>query len=183
MIYGVRKLSNGSLMIVETAISFNDQYIEIGDKRYLMSTGLLELMFKQRPDEAYVSADDLEHYEEILVTTNVHKRKYSSSESIRADEGSKYKDIIIKLLSSKESSLRRQSTSGSSLKRRKRTNTCSLPHFMIAKQNSRPDYIYWDDPNELVDRLRLLMASHAAGNLSHNNETMSIIEELREAKS
>ena len=53
---------------------------------------------------------------------------------------------------------------------------------MIAKQSSRPDYIYWDDPNELVDRLRLLMASQAAGNPSHNNEILSIIEELREAK-
>ena len=53
---------------------------------------------------------------------------------------------------------------------------------MIAKQNSRPDYIYWDDPNELIDRLRLLMASQAASNPSHNNEIMSIIEELREVK-
>ena len=90
MIYGVRKLTNGSLMIGDTPISFNDQYIEIGDKRYLISTGLLELLFKQRSDQAYVSADDLEHYKEILVTTNAHKKKYSSSESIRADKGSKY---------------------------------------------------------------------------------------------
>ena len=51
---------------------------------------------------------------------------------------------------------------------------------MIARKNSRPNYIYWDDPNELVDRLRLLMASQAAGNPSHNNEIMSIIEELHE---
>ena len=116
MIYGVRKLSNGSLMIGDTPISFNDQYIEIGDKRYLISTGLLELLFKQRPDEAYVSADDLEHYKEILVTTNAHKKKYSSSEFIRADKGSKYKNIIIKLLFSRESSSKTQSTSGSLLK-------------------------------------------------------------------
>ena len=46
MIYGVRKLSKGSLMIGDTHISFNDQYIEIGDKRYLIRTGLLELLFK-----------------------------------------------------------------------------------------------------------------------------------------
>ena len=141
------------LWSTETPISFNDPYIEIGDKRYLISTGLLELLLKQRPDEAYVSADDLENYKEILVTTNAHKNKYSSSESICADKGSKYKNIIIKFVSSRESSLKRQSTSGSSLKRQKRTNACSLPPFMIAMQNSRPDYIYWDDPNELVDRL------------------------------
>ena len=94
MINGVRKLSDGLLMIGDTPTSFNDQYIEIGDKRYLMSTALLELLFKQRPDEASVCADDLEHYKEILVTTNGHKKKYSSSESIRADKGSKYKKTL-----------------------------------------------------------------------------------------
>lgn len=43
------------------------------------------------------------------------------------------------------------------------------------------DYVYWDDPNELVDRLRLLIAETSAGNNSHTNEIHSIIEELREA--
>jgi len=38
------------------------------------------------------------------------------------------------------------------------------------------DYVHWDDPNELVDRLRLLDASHRAG----NNEMLSIIDEFRE---
>ena len=43
------------------------------------------------------------------------------------------------------------------------------------------DYVHWDDPNELMDRLRLLDASHRAGNNAHDNEMLSIIEELREA--
>ena len=52
---------------------------------------------------------------------------------------------------------------------------------MIA--NSNPNkYVHWDDPNELVERLRLLDAAQAAGNNNHNNEIMSIIEELREAE-
>jgi len=41
--------------------------------------------------------------------------------------------------------------------------------------------MYWDDPNELVDRLQLLAASYQAGNKSHTNEIMSISEDLREA--
>lgn len=49
---------------------------------------------------------------------------------------------------------------------------------MALKQNI--DYVHWDDPNELVDRLRLILASQAAGNNSHTNEINSIIEELRE---
>jgi hypothetical protein len=41
---------------------------------------------------------------------------------------------------------------------------------------------YWDDPNELVDRLRLLVSSTSAGHTGHNNEIISILEELREAR-
>lgn len=47
---------------------------------------------------------------------------------------------------------------------------------------SRPNMItYWNDANELVNRLRLLTASAAAGHTGHNNEILAIIEELREA--
>jgi len=37
--------------------------------------------------------------------------------------------------------------------------------------------VHWDDPNELVDRMRLLKASRQAG----RNSRDVIIEELREA--
>lgn len=46
--------------------------------------------------------------------------------------------------------------------------------------NSNIVYEYYDDPNELCDRMRLLMASQAAGNSNHNQEINSIIEELHE---
>lgn len=41
-------------------------------------------------------------------------------------------------------------------------------------------YEYFDDPNELCDRLHLLVASQAAGNSNHSREINSIVEELRE---
>lgn len=40
---------------------------------------------------------------------------------------------------------------------------------------------YWDNPNELIDRLRLLIASQNAGNNGHQNEIIAILEELVEA--
>lgn len=51
--------------------------------------------------------------------------------------------------------------------------------FIPYEQNI--SYEYWDDPNELVDRLRLLVSSKAAGHSGHNKEIMSIVEELRES--
>ena len=52
--------------------------------------------------------------------------------------------------------------------------------YKIADLHRSKDYVYWDDPNELVDRLRLLVAEQEAGNNFHANEINSIIEELRE---
>lgn len=51
----------------------------------------------------------------------------------------------------------------------------------LIEQKRGSSYKYWNDPNELVDRLRLLIASKEAGNSTHNNEIISIIEELTEA--
>ena len=58
-----------------------------------------------------------------------------------------------------------------------------LMKFVLAKRQDIPlDYKYWDDPNELVDRLRLLVAERSAGHNNHDNEIQVIIEELREER-
>lgn len=41
--------------------------------------------------------------------------------------------------------------------------------------------MYFDNINEIVDRLRLLVSSRDAGHTGHENEIASIVEELREA--
>lgn len=49
---------------------------------------------------------------------------------------------------------------------------------------SRPQYVYWNNVSELIQRLRKLYASKSAGNTSaeEENEIVAIIEELREEK-
>jgi len=64
-------------------------------------------------------------------------------------------------------------------KKQKKKFGKGLPHAMILNDNAI-DYMHWDDPNELMDHLRLFDASHRAGNNAHD-EMLSIIEELREA--
>jgi len=44
----------------------------------------------------------------------------------------------------------------------------------------KKQYIYWDNPNELCERLNLLVNSKIAGHTGHDAEIISIIEELRE---
>ena len=51
----------------------------------------------------------------------------------------------------------------------------------MMQYNEKPkQYVYYDDVNELIDRLFILDASHEAGNGNHINEIQSILEELRE---
>ncbi|XP_066585314.1 uncharacterized protein [Prorops nasuta] len=54
-----------------------------------------------------------------------------------------------------------------------------IPSKMLLNNHVK-DYVYWNNPNELVNRLKLLIASKNAGHTNHDNEIISIIEELRE---
>ena len=47
--------------------------------------------------------------------------------------------------------------------------------------NKKVDFVYFDDINEIVERLKLLISSKIAGHTGHENEIISILEELREA--
>ena len=58
---------------------------------------------------------------------------------------------------------------------------CTNPLHKETSSWNEIDYANWDDPNELIDRLRILMAEQTAGNQIHLNEIVKIIEELREA--
>ena len=89
---------------------------------------------------------------------------------IKSNKGHKYKNIIAPLLVTHK-------ISGTSIGSGIKTNIPSAAKLT----DNETDYVYWNDPNELVDRLRLLDASRRADNNAHDNEILSIIEELREA--
>jgi len=95
--------------------------------------------------------NDLETYKQLLVQTSAHLTLDGTK--IKKG-GDKYTEIVVKLFSA--------SGSGLSMKLQ------------------RHNLVYWDDPNELVDRLRLLLSSQAAGNTGVSNEILSIFEELLE---
>ena len=97
-----------------------------------------------------------------------HKRQYNKDERICVHNSNKFNHIItpmFNITSKTEDSIK----------------DGSLPRYKIAKEHTALDYVYWDDPNELVDRLHLLTAERSAGIPCHVNEIHSIIEELREA--
>lgn len=162
--YGVRRLKGNILKIGDSTVTFENDIIRIGNTSYQTTPGLLELLFKKSPNNTAVSPTDLENYGKIVMATNAHRKFYRSDGEIRHENNDKFKNIISKIPASS-----------------KKTGKALPRYKIVRRQKNQMDYVYWDDPNELVDRLRLLYASQAAGNTSHSNEIISIIEELREA--
>ena len=152
---GIRKLSNG-YFIGNAPVDLKDNGdIIIGGREYQSTEGLLELLFKKNPIDELVTEADIIHYRSIVLNTNADKKYFKANELIREDPTGKLEKYV------------KRSVAGEG--------------YMVT--NSSPiNYMYWNDPNELIDRLRLLDSAVQAGNMSHINEIESIIEELREAK-
>ena len=157
--YGPRYEAS-TLMVGDSPLEFDDAgNIKLGGRSYKPTRGLYELLFKRTPDKDTYDKDDLRAYKDILVQTSAHKKDYLFRNKINRLTGStKYKEVISKLFPL-------TTTTGSGL----------------VKSVSTRDISYWDDPNELCDRLRLLVASAETGNMGHGNEMLNIVEELREA--
>jgi hypothetical protein len=162
-IYGVRldPIKN-KFMIGNSEVKFYDYNFIINKKNYKATNDLLSLLFLKETSDKY-SDEDLKNYKEILLSTSAHKINYDPNNRINGNRGKKYRNIISKLINDEKVG------GGGGI------NLMKLP-------KSKIDYVYWDDVNELVNRLKLLIASQVAGNNSHTNEIISIISELKESK-
>lgn len=153
--YGVRyDVGTGGLMIGDSNLSIDGSDIIVKNKRYRGTIGLYELLFKKNPHK--YNLNDVDRYKQIVLKTNAHKRYYKPTQQVDGSKLKKYKKIIAPMVSGKGI-------------------------LMEVNKSNKIDYIHWDDPNELVSRLRLLLSSVSAGHTGHRNEINSLIEELREA--
>lgn len=136
-------------------IHVTNEKIVIGNQNWAYTPGLYELLFFKKPKN--YDKSELDIYKKILINTSAHKVNHDPNGRIKGNRGMKYINIIKKLF-----------------------NTTHTGDGLMKVNLQIPNYIYWDDPNELVDRLKLLVGSQHAGNNNHTNEMVSIIEELRE---
>ncbi|XP_036144224.1 uncharacterized protein LOC118646060 [Monomorium pharaonis] len=139
-IYGVRLENNGMMLGNKHFDVDNEDNIIIDNVRYAGTPGLYELIFKKIPADDIYTDDDLQKYKSILFATNVHRRNYTKDSQLRSNRGYKYKHLIAPLMSIEPTPKTKKSGKG-------------LPHAMTLNDNAI-DYVHWDNPNELVDRLR-----------------------------
>ena len=155
-VFGVRERNN-AYSIGDSQIHFESNSIRVGRNSYPLTNGLVELLFKKVPNEKIITTKDRNYYKNIIDTTNAHRKGFSKDGDIRLSRSRKFTSVISPMFKM-----------GGGMT------------YKVARKHRRMDYVYWDDPNELVDRLRLLVAEEAAGNNNHENEIISILEELRE---
>ncbi|CAG9818881.1 unnamed protein product [Phaedon cochleariae] len=135
-------------------------FIKIGGKQVRGTPGVYQLIFYDYPSD--YNDEDLQAYKEILKLSD---RYINKDGKLKGSKRWKYTNIIKPLIVQMRENSGRRSTIGSGL----------------TYNENLVEYIYWDDPNELVDRLKLLIASKEAGNTSLDNEIVAIVNELREA--
>lgn len=167
-IHGVR--AGGSReaewMLGNTPVEFRaDDTLDVNGQPFCKLTrGLLELLFMRSPQE--FSGVDKETYISLLELTNAHRRQYAAGKSLRPTTSLKYLNVIRPVFA------KEPQWQGGRLRPRRR----------FVPLESKRTYIYWDNVNELVQRLNLLRASRDAGHTGLDREILSIEEELREAR-
>ena len=150
-------------------IIFKNDNFSVGSKTYTGTKGLFSLIYNKKPQpDSYTEADKA-IYGEILRYTNAHKQNGQENGKILASKGEKYVNIIRDLVNI-------PSATGRGLK--KKINKYTLMNF---NKNIKTSFSYWNDPNELVDRLKLLVTETQAGHNFLDNEIHEIIEELSES--
>lgn len=170
--FGLRS-ERGKLMMGTMRVYDEEEFISIGSYRYKKTPGLMELLTQNTPNFNVIDENDKQMYKHILIETNAHRREFNPKKPIKSNKGLKYNHIIKPLFKLVKSDI---GTSNESLAQ---AQGQGLGILKQVKKNT--DYVYWDDPNELIERLKLLIASRDAGNTGLDNEIISIIEELREA--
>ena len=152
--YGIRKDENSSnFHIGNEIVEIMNDDITVGGKTYTGTVGLWELLTLKSPKD--YTEGDLANYKEILVKTSAHKKGYAPDALISSNKYEKYTKIIAPLFPKTGEGLNEVT-------------------------GNKIDYVHWNDLNELVDRLRILILSREAGNTGVHNEIQSILEELLE---
>lgn len=155
--YGVHwNKKQGGFYVGDSPIYFKRRDILIGDGegtkgRFATTPGLYELLFMKECTN--YTEEDRKMYGKIVKATNANRARYDSKGPVAGNRSNKYQSVVQHLFEEQGSG--------------------------IKLTGRRVEYVPWNDPNKLVDRLRVLHASRVAGHGGHANEITYIIDELR----
>ncbi|CAG9771492.1 unnamed protein product [Ceutorhynchus assimilis] len=156
--YRIRRDEIDNFYIGDSKVEIVGSDLIVKGRRYKGTPGLYKLLFRKNMPKSYTK-DDEAAFKDIISRTNINRKRFKTTGDENDSQSEKFKLLFEPL-----------TTTG---------NGMVASSAEMKYSNNLIDYIYWDDPNELVERLQLLLASQTAGNTNHNNEINAIVEESK----
>ncbi|CAG9771478.1 unnamed protein product [Ceutorhynchus assimilis] len=158
--FRIRRDEIDNFYIGDSKVEIVGSDLIVKGRRYEGTPGLYKLLFRKSMPKSYTK-DDEAAFKDIISRTNINRKRFKTTGDENDSQSGKFKLLFEPL-----------TTTG---------NGMIASSAEMEYSNDSIDYVYWDDQNELVERLQLLLASQTAGNTNHTNEINAIVEELREA--
>ena len=147
----------------------------VDNDEYIGTPGLWELIIAKEPDKKIYTPEDKKVYEELVLKTNVlHRNDDPTNPKPRGSNSNKWKDILSPLwwkskgFSEKDAEL---------MSKNKNYRNELLMKMKKGEYKGSGVIVISSDPNALIERLDLLLASKNAGHVE--NELVSIYDELK----
>ena len=154
-IFGIRKVKS-RYYIGNKRVTFEDDDIIIMEtgERFIGTIGLWGLITSKNPDKDLIdwTKNDRNRYDRLMSITNALHKDYNQRKGPRSNKGGKWTNILSSIWFNKEP---KKGYEGSGV------------------------VVIPSDPNALLERLDLLLASQEAGHTGVRNELVSICDELK----
>ena len=154
-IFGIRKVKS-RYYIGNKRVTFEDDDIIIKEtgRKFSGTPGLWGLITSKDPDKDLIdwTKNDRDNYDKLMLITNALHKKYNQRKGPRSNKGPKWVNILSTIWFNKEP---KRGYEGSGV------------------------VVIPSDPNALLERLDLLLASQEAGHTGVRNELVSICDELK----
>ena len=152
--FGIRNEKGLSYIGNKQVIIVNNNII-VDDRKFKGTRGLWELLMSKNPNTLYVDDNDYNEYSKLMVKTNALHKDYNPKNPYpRSSRGNKW-NLIRDIWVNREDIKKKEGYEGSGV------------------------VVIPSDPNALLERLDLLLASQEAGHTGVRNELVSICDELK----
>ena len=150
--FGIRNVE-GLYYIGNKQATIMDNNILIGDEKFKGTPGLWELLMSKNPDN--FTNNDYDEYEKLMVKTNALHKDYNPNNPYPRSSRSDKWYLISQIWTNREYTKKKEGYEGKGV--------------VVIPSN----------PNALLERLDLLLASQEAGHTGVRNELVSICDELK----
>ena len=152
--FGIRNVE-GLYYIGNKQATIVNNNIIVGDEKFKGTRGLWELLMAKKPDTYYFDDNDYDEYAKLMVKTNALHNDYNPNNPYPRSSRSDKWNLIRNIWANREHIKKKEGYEGKGV------------------------VVIPSDPNTLLERLDLLLASQEAGHTGVRNELVSICDELK----